>query len=66
MKEFQEQQEQMQKQMGETNDPMAMFSKLLSGDLGPAEPQGRPQQRVQDAPASSGSGKRAKKQQSGH
>jgi hypothetical protein len=59
MKEFQEQQAQMQEQMGDTSNPMEMFSKLLSGDLVPPEPTEAKKQIQGNA----GAAKRGKRQQ---
>ena len=39
LKEFQEQQEKMQEDMGDAGNPMEMFQKMMSGELGaPPEP----------------------------
>jgi hypothetical protein len=59
LKEFQEQQAQMQEQMGDASNPMEMFSKMLSGDIGPPAEKVAP--RVQAS--STASTKRSKRQQ---
>mmetsp|Transcript_74772 Transcript_74772/g.150428 ORF Transcript_74772/g.150428 Transcript_74772/m.150428 type:complete len:234 (+) Transcript_74772:51-752(+) len=59
MKEFQDQQAEMQAQMGDASNPMEMFSKILSGDIGQPPP-AKEAPRVQ---AASGSTKRSKRQQ---
>jgi len=45
MKELQEQQAKMQEEMGDSSNPMEMFSKLLSGGLAPMDD--RPQSKIQ-------------------
>ena len=73
MKEFQEQQKKAQEELGvDTSDPMAMFSKLFSGEaMTDTAAIGQQQQQQQQVPKSGGGGgggggvsaKRAKRQQ---
>jgi len=61
MKEFTEQQAKMQEEMGDASNPMEMFSKLMSGDIGAEQPKpGQQQARV--AGGSTAPPRRSKKQ----
>ena len=61
MAEFTEQQKKMQEEMGDTSNPMEMFSKLMSGDLGDLDPN-KPSPQQQRAAVGNGGAKRSKKQ----